>query len=185
MSVITRTRAKIFNGVADFLDANIPPEKFDMDFYRKAYGVKGRPIYLLSPCHFYSPNDCGTVGCALGYFPLSAVPGTEPIASDFCKTLPDILSWKYYRRRVVGEQDEIWDFVFNSHWQFVDNTPTGAAARLRLVADWEGTMNEFIAGPLALRNRIEILRSDEALPAWRNVMREYDDLIAPFKREAA
>lgn len=97
----------------------IPEENFDMDWYRNV--------------GFKSINDCGTVGCALGWAPF--VDGLEPIESEY--GLRD-LDWRTYSERITGfstESDE-WYWCFSDEWQYVDNTPKGAAKRIRYLVNY-------------------------------------------------
>lgn len=64
----------------------------------------------------YMP-DCGSGGCAIGHAPYAGI------------TKRETESWPSYERRAFGS--EVRDWCFNSRWEFVDNTPHGAAARIR------------------------------------------------------
>jgi len=55
-----------------------------------------RSNYDRSEIEFFSKNDCGTVGCALGWSPF--VPGLETIGSDFCYWGGDLLFANYSER---------------------------------------------------------------------------------------
>lgn len=69
---------------------------------------------------------CGSAACAVGHG-LSA--GIRAYPKDF--------SWQMYARRVFGTEGEIfshgklWDWCFTQEWQNYDNTPAGAALRIR------------------------------------------------------
>lgn len=70
--------------------------------------------------HHMFQEDCGTVGCAAGHGPYAGV------AKD-----PEE-GWSEYVTRVfslsLGSKERAWCFA--SMWCFVDNTATGAAARI-------------------------------------------------------
>ena len=71
-------------------------------------------------------QTCGTAACAIGHG-LSA--GIRASSKD--------CSWQAYAHRVFGTEGEyiahgkLWDWCFTQEWQFYDNTPAGAALRIR------------------------------------------------------
>jgi len=94
--------------LAKYILANISNEKFDMRWYRSSD--------IEPNISFYSKENCGTVGCALGWAPF--VPGLEAIGSD-------------YSLRVFGTfSGGIWDFVFSGGWSEFDNTIEGVVSRI-------------------------------------------------------
>ncbi len=105
--------------LANYLDSVEPP-KFDMRWFNNGTFNKG--------CTG-SPNVCGTVSCAVGHGPAA---GIEPCPDD---------TWASYAKREFvgydGDDNEayidnpVFDFLFDSDWEDVDNTPAGAAARIR------------------------------------------------------
>jgi hypothetical protein len=65
---------------------------------------------------------CGTVACAVGHGPAAGI----RLYGDH--------SWEDYSDRVFGEFEDTpscWDYMFSSIWSEIDNTPKGAAARIR------------------------------------------------------
>lgn len=65
---------------------------------------------------------CGTVACAVGHGPAAGI----RVYGD--------TDWADYADRVFGEfEDDLfgWDYLFSRSWQYTDNTPKGAAARIR------------------------------------------------------
>jgi len=66
----------------------IADEKFNLKNFRSICDV--------ASCNFKSKEDCGTVGCALGWAPF--VKGLEFVESDFCRT--GILNFYKYSNRV-------------------------------------------------------------------------------------
>ena len=116
--------------LADPLET-IPQENFSMEQYRQKPSDDPDIKFELVMCHFYSPVNCGSVGCALGHAPLA--PGLEPIKDDYDAFS---LCWLRYSQRVFGmdshkENKFEWNFVFSYRWEEYDNTPKGAAARIR------------------------------------------------------
>jgi hypothetical protein len=92
---------------------SLPPDRpFDMKLYR---GDFSKP----SDTHY-----CGTVGCALGYFPMFVPAKKGEI-------------WDDYTDRVTGMgwdgQKNAWMWCFSTYWAGIDNTPQGAARRILYV----------------------------------------------------
>ena len=94
---------------------------------------------VLSQAAGHPPTHCGTVACAVGHAPfVTGMP--QPNFSDY--------SWAYYSERIfdMGGNDMAWDWCFSAPWDDVDNTPKGAAARIRYLIkhpDLEGWMGHF------------------------------------------
>jgi hypothetical protein len=67
-------------------------------------------------------TDCGTVCCAVGHGPAA---GFAP--------LPDERNWSDYCERVFGAKpmSHEWEWMFGVAWARADNTPQGAAKRIR------------------------------------------------------
>ena len=86
---------------------------FDMDTFLD--GVRDSGARTWEP-------ECGTVACALGHAP--NVPGIP-------KPLVEGENWYAYSDRVLGLGDKDWEWCFSSDWAEVDNTPQGAATRIR------------------------------------------------------
>lgn len=106
--------------LADYL-ATLPDdyEQFDMGEYMSARN--GDYYDALTPEERSKPV-CGTVACAVGHGPAAGI----RVYGDY--------SWEHYSDRVFGEFEEDffgWDYMFGSSWSFSDNTPKGAAARIR------------------------------------------------------
>lgn len=95
--------------LANFLDApRVQPLKFDMWRWESA---------------------CGTVACAVGHGPLAGIEMTpgEKKAKDAG------VGWAVYCARAFGVSNisPEMGWLFQSWWQKKDNTPEGAAARIR------------------------------------------------------
>lgn len=91
-----------------------------------------------------APTTLGT--CALGWAP-AVVPATE---SDYDRAMfRDAVSFNYdrYHFRAFGIEagTPTWDWCFSSAWASVDDTPAGAAKRLRYVAGNGGAPKDAIA----------------------------------------
>lgn len=105
--------------LADHLD-NLPPDyaHFDMmEFVDTHSLVEPYPEGVPEVLH-----NCGTVACAVGH--ATVVPGLEPLPDEH---------WDAYTNRLFGLDREMdaFNYMFGSQWTNVDNTPTGAAARIR------------------------------------------------------
>lgn len=116
--------------LANYLELNVTQKMFNMQSYRE--NSEGDSVT------FRSKTDCGTVGCALGYAPL--VNGLEAIAEEFIIGMnhSNYLDFSDYCKRVLGicnYKDKSWEFLFASQWVGFDNTPEGAAARIKYLVD--------------------------------------------------
>lgn len=71
-------------------------------------------------------NTCGTAGCAIGHGPAAGILFTK---EQFHWGRP---SWGDYVENFVDcEFDEEYNWLFHPSWSYEDNTPHGAAARIR------------------------------------------------------
>ena len=71
-------------------------------------------------------EPCGSAACAMGWAPValghySRPPGLPP--TEFC-----LLSTDYFD---LDDSSPEWDWLFSGEWAAVDNTPEGAAWRIR------------------------------------------------------
>jgi len=105
------------NKLADLLET-IDQDNFDMgDFSNGDKAAR------------YVEDICGTVACAIGYGPLIE----PPVEDDY--EITQQFSYFDYSERVTGlpHESTLWEFMFSSKWWLVDNTPSGAAQRIRMV----------------------------------------------------
>lgn len=101
--------------LADYLAA-LPAdyEHFDMARFRTTMtGKEHEPTTR--------PMGCRTVACAVGHAPL-ALPDLPPKPDE---------EWDEYSNRLFGLYDREWEWCFAAGWVHTDNTPAGAAARIR------------------------------------------------------
>ena len=85
---------------------NVP---FSMEFYRSSNGKS---------CDFYSLEDCGTCGCALGCAPF--IPGLQVIPEDFVYYS---LSWEAYKNRILSHPSRVvFCWLFAGDWAKNYNT---------------------------------------------------------------
>lgn len=72
-------------------------------------------------------THCGTAACAVGHAPqVEGLP--KPIEGE---------GWAPYSERIFGVSGYSleWDYMFSDSWDIVDNTPHGAAKRIRYIAE--------------------------------------------------
>jgi len=111
--------------LADYL-AQLPKgyEHFDMAYY-----------YLIR-------EGCGTTACALGHAPSAGIITLENETwEEFSKRVFGIADDD--RDIVAGEFTKDWEWLFSENWQYIDNTPHGAAARIFIYL-YGGVPKEFI-----------------------------------------
>ena len=115
---MNRTNLRI---LADYLES----KKLKADFSMETYSADGGS---------YKPV-CGSVGCAVGHGPYAGLPknSTE--------------SWYAYEVRVFGLQNEEWEWCFSGLWAKYDNTPKGAAARIRYLLKRGTPPDDFLDCP--------------------------------------
>jgi hypothetical protein len=104
--------------LADYLD-KLPDdyEQFHMYSYMAQRSSYGWATFDLNE----KPKpECGTVACAVGHGPAAGI----RIYGDW--------DWESYADRVFGELPyDDFSYMFGSSWCDTDNTPKGAAARIR------------------------------------------------------
>lgn len=110
--------------LADFLENNYSNINFDMKYYK----TLSHSNIIHSPISEYK---CETVACALGYGPLA---GIKPLLGE---------TWGAYGARNFVDNFSQFDFIFGSTWRYFDNTPLGAAARIRYFLDHEKQLMNY------------------------------------------
>lgn len=122
--------------LADYLATGQTAMKFDMsDYCRKPIDPKKAKELRVSLSYmdtvFIQNAECGTVACAIGHGPAAGIPSHVNDAG-----------WWDYTSRAFGIQpgheeldDDLWAWMFSSEWKDTDNTPQGAAARIRWFLD--------------------------------------------------
>ena len=103
----------------------LDPEAFDMELYRSN---KDR-----TAVNFKSKNNCGTVGCALGWCPF--IPGLETKKEDY--SYSDFLGFDDYCKRVFNfdMSSSVGMYLFDGEWAARDNTIEGLIKRMTRVID--------------------------------------------------
>lgn len=99
---------KNLNKLADYLAKKRSKNDFDIN------------VFCDENTSIYS-TTCGTVGCAIGHGPYA---GIKKLKNE---------DWFEYSVRVFGFSSfsQEWMWCFDSGWSNTDNTPTGAAKRIR------------------------------------------------------
>ena len=75
--------------------------------------------------------DCGTIACAVGHAPAAGIPVMR--GED----------WDAYEARVFNLTTAEWKWCFSSYWTDVDDTPHGAAKRIRYMLEHGVPENAF------------------------------------------
>ena len=114
-------------------------EQFDMSEYMSARdGDYGETLDISER----SKPVCGTVACAVGHGPSAGI------------RLYGDANWGDYAERVFGYMSgDSFEYMFGSRWSDIDNTPKGAAKRIRTFlelgckapANWEFEREEGAA----------------------------------------
>ena len=111
--------------MADYIET-IPQDKFDMKRFRS--GELGK-------------HECNSVGCVIGH---CTIPDKNPLPTGLYGDI-DFDEWSRNFTDLKPYSSE-WSYLFSFDWFAVDNTPTGAASRIRhflekgLPEDWSGQM---------------------------------------------
>lgn len=110
-------------------------DHFDMcDFYQKYFiGLGGIRIGRTksNPETAIAPSECGAVACAIGHAPAAGIPA---LPGEY---------WAPYAVRVFELLHNEWVWCFDGEWECIDNTPQGAAKRIRYLlafgppSDWK------------------------------------------------
>lgn len=106
--------------LADYLDT-LPDDykQFDMSEYMLVRDGDGDYWETLDPYERSKPV-CGTVACAVGHGPAAGI------------RLYGDLDWTDYAERVFGKMRcDDFQYMFGPEWLCYDNTPKGAASRIR------------------------------------------------------
>lgn len=126
--------------LADFLESDkIPPPRFHMgDFAfevaeeqasaKRIEELMYQGEYIRIEIDEAKPKKyatCNTVACAIGHGPMAGI----KVYKDY--------DWFSYAGRVFGvySDDAAFDWLFSSDWSKTDNTPQGAAKRIRIYVE--------------------------------------------------
>lgn len=100
------------NRMADYIET-IPQEKFDMVDFRKD--------------DLPTEYECNTVGCIIGHCTILDEMSNMPKYPD------GWINFFLWSKQFTGLElnSDFWRWCFSGSWVSVDNTPTGAARRIR------------------------------------------------------
>lgn len=103
-------------------------DRFDMGTYLsrpvRSHATKTLRQYLLTNGGMHA---CGSVGCAIGHGPAAGILFAKSMIDD----LGAVYWSKYVHNFVEAEFNPAYDWMFHADWKRRDNTPHGAAARIR------------------------------------------------------
>ncbi len=109
--------------MADWLETQCPQAQFDMHCFILNY-----PQDAATTSMDVALTSCQTVGCIVGSIP--KVFGEFPNNTSSGRVYD--FDWIGLSYRVFGvTSSEEWDWMFGSDWKHMDNTPVGAAKRIR------------------------------------------------------
>lgn len=142
-------------------DLEINGLKFSMERYHD-YGNFMSDIDLL---------DCGTGGCAVGHAPYAGIEKLkgEDFTSYSHRTLVPV-DHGLPMSEIDDQQQDIWDWLFSDDWAAIDDTPEGAAARIRA----------FIDRPEIIEEKSNLLNFDMDEDVLEDVFEDYKQLISPY-----
>jgi hypothetical protein len=100
--------------MADYIET-VPQEKFDMSEFRNDYW---NTKYMVEP-------KCNSVGCIIGHC-------TILDDKDLPRNWSEDIDFAEWSQKFIGtDDDSVWEYLFDANWRDTDNTPTGAAKRIR------------------------------------------------------
>ena len=111
---ITQFQRNNLEKLAVYLETNPQEQTFGMSKY---FAVHGKIVYF--PATAAKVQSCGTVACAIGHGPYA---GIVPLEGE---------DWETYSDRCFTQDMKAWAWCFSGSWVKVDNTPIGAAKRIR------------------------------------------------------
>ena len=112
--------------MADYSET-IPQERFDVEIFREDNN--------------HNTHECKSVGCTIGHCTILDKYDNVPLF----RGLINYVQWSYQFTGISKVSE--WEYLFSADWKDVDNTPTGAAKRIRhfvengLPDNWEEQIN--------------------------------------------
>ena len=129
--------------LAKFLEGN--PKHFNM----REFANKGRQDLNIDEV------DCKSVCCAIGFSPIVLPRLTAKYVKENWHN-----DWYGLSYSLYGVSKTTWDWLFASYWSKVDNTPTGAAMRIRHVTNY-GVPDWFTLDLLRIKDGIFVEKYKE------------------------
>lgn len=106
--------------LGEHVQANVTDKMFTMRFFLQHLYAESRIAH-----------GCETIGCLLGYSPMAL--GVEIQNEHLCAlTRYAIYSGIHYN--ITGD-DKVYKFLFDWHWEGIDNSRLGALLRIKFVID--------------------------------------------------
>lgn len=102
--------------MADFIE-KVPQEMFDISKYRRSN--KSSPI-------------CNSIGCVIGHCTELDPEGVEEFRDESGDI--DFKEWSEHFTGLINLKE--WRWCFSAYWEDLDNTPTGAAKRIRYLVKY-------------------------------------------------
>ena len=119
--------------LADYLENVITDDQFDIENFRSDS--------FNNIIEFKNINDCGTIGCALGWAPF--VNGLEAFESDYIIILGNrTLGFHNYSKRIFDMMlDNKFDFLFSDYWlDSPEETRLATVNRIRKFVKQDGEL---------------------------------------------
>ena len=103
--------------MADYIET-IPQEQFNMKTYRSGS---------------LESKECDSIGCVIGH---CIILDSRPI-DDFPKLIDNYIGYSKWSEKFtkLSRYSPEWSWCFSSDWEGVDNTPEGAAKRIRYLVN--------------------------------------------------
>lgn len=118
--------------------------------------------------YFAVDNECGSVACALGWAPIALGHEKQISESLYVALDYDQYSKDHFDLYPINPE---WDWLFGAEWVHIDNTPEGAAARIRKFVKWDHNLpidvQDFVDDVL-----LEEPEAKEAAAAYQRIMAE-------------
>lgn len=108
--------------LAEFLET-LPPDygNFEMKVFLRHRNGGGNNYITEKSILVQEQNVCGTVACAIGHGPTAGIAPSKN-REDW---------WVYAKDKFTNHNNEVFEWCFGADWSYYDNTPHGAAARIR------------------------------------------------------
>jgi len=132
---LTKQQRENLDKLATYLE-NLPADysAFNMAHYFITDGITSEKEFAEIEAKYARENGgvgkCGAVACAVGHGPSAGVLFDE---FDFSPTIGRYRTadWTTYVEKFCTNGSPEWEFMFGGGWAYHDNTPQGAAKRIR------------------------------------------------------
>ena len=138
---LTTDQRRNLDTLATYLE-NLPEDytDFNMNYYFFEAGRSEEDAFIDSHTSEFAKIEakyarenggvgkCGAVACAVGHGPSAGILFDE---FDFAHNNPEKPEWGIYVEKFCTNGSLEWEFMFSGVWSLYDNTPHGAAKRIR------------------------------------------------------